>query len=85
MDFQPVCIYGLFVRVFSDLDSHLPSRDDVGDDVFRRRVRVDPVRPLADGDHIAALLNTKTKKLFNNFSDFFWCWGKQTWIYFTRK
>ena len=66
-----VCVFVcLFVCLFSDLDSHLPSRDDVGDDVFRRRVRVDPVRPLADGDHVAALLKT-TKKPFNTFSDFF--------------
>lgn len=40
----------------SSLDAHLAARHDVGDDVLWRRVGVDAVRPLVDGDHVAALL-----------------------------
>ena len=38
------------------LDAHLPAGDDVGDDVLGRRVGVDAVGPLVDGDDVAALL-----------------------------
>ena len=38
------------------LDAHLAARHDVRDDVLGRRVGVDAVRPLVDGDDVAALL-----------------------------
>ncbi len=44
------------VREVVLLNAHLPARHDVGDDVLRRSVRVDAIRPLANRDHVAALL-----------------------------
>jgi len=38
------------------LHPHLSSGHDVGDDVLLRGLEVDPVGPLADGDHLPALL-----------------------------
>lgn len=38
------------------MQSHLPAGHHVCDDVLLRRVLVDPVGPLIDGDHLASLL-----------------------------
>ena len=48
--------YGINYHSSSCLDAHLPARDDGGDDVLGGRVGVDAVRPLVDGDDVAALL-----------------------------
>jgi hypothetical protein len=38
------------------LQSHLSPRNNVSDYVLLRRVLINPVGPLVDGDHVAALL-----------------------------